>query len=208
MISVEGDRSALPEQDRVALFEQIALPHLDAAYRLARWLTRDEHDAQDVLQEAYLRAFKYFDAFAGGSARAWLLSIVRNSYYTLNDKRLPSSDSPVEELDVLIADGSEVPFGAERPSQEAARVIAGRREPEPDATSERAAERELVDRAIANLPDEFREVLVLREIEEFSYKEIAQVASIPIGTVMSRLSRARSLLRTALGESILEEQSP
>jgi RNA polymerase sigma-70 factor (ECF subfamily) len=194
MISAEGDRSTLPERDRVALFEQIALPHLDAAYRLARWLTRDDHDAQDVMQEAYLRAFKYFDAFAGGNARAWLLSIVRNSYYTLNDKRLPSSDSPVDEMDVLVADGS--------PS-----VIAGRREPDPDATSQRAAERELVDRAIAGLPDEFREVLVLREIEELSYKEIAQVANIPIGTVMSRLSRARSLLRTALGEHILEEQS-
>ena len=177
------------------MFEQIALPHLDAAYRLARWLTRDEHEAQDVTQEAYLRAFKYFDAFAGGNARAWLLSIVRNSYYTLNEKRLPSSDSPVEELDVLVADGSPA-------------LIAGRREPDPDAASQRAAERELVDRAIASLPDEFREVLVLREIEELSYKEIAQVANIPIGTVMSRLSRARSLLRTALGEHILEEQSP
>jgi RNA polymerase sigma factor (sigma-70 family) len=177
------------------LFEQIALPHLDAAYRLARWLTRDEHEAQDVMQEAYLRAFKYFHAFAGGNARAWLLSIVRNSYYTLNDKRLPSSDSPVEELDALVADGS--------PS-----VIAGRREPDPDETSQRAAERELVDRAITGLPDEFREVLVLREIEELSYKEIAQIAKIPIGTVMSRLSRARGLLRTALGESMLEEHSP
>jgi RNA polymerase sigma-70 factor (ECF subfamily) len=191
----EGDRSALPEPDRVALFEQIALPHLDAAYRLARWLTRDEHDAQDVLQDAYLRAFKYFEALGGGNARAWLLTIVRNSYYTLNEKRPPGADAPVEELDALVADGS--------PS-----VIAGRREPDPDASTLRAAERERVDQAIARLPDEFREVLVLREIEELSYKEIAQVASIPIGTVMSRLSRARNLLRTALGERITQEQSP
>lgn len=177
------------------MFEQIALPHLDAAYRLARWLTRDEHDAQDVLQDAYLRAFKYFEALGGGNARAWLLTIVRNSYYTLNEKRPPGADAPVEELDALVADGS--------PS-----VIAGRREPDPDASTLRAAERERVDQAIARLPDEFREVLVLREIEELSYKEIAQVASIPIGTVMSRLSRARNLLRTALGERITQEQSP
>jgi RNA polymerase sigma-70 factor (ECF subfamily) len=194
-MQLEGERSALPEPDRVASFEEIVLPHLDSAFRLARCLTRDEHDAQDVLQDAYLRAFKYFDAFAGGSARAWLLSIVRNSYYTLNDKRPPSSESSADELDILVADGSP-------------NVIAGRREPEPDAAVLRAAERDLVDRAIASLPDEFREVLVLRELEECSYKEIAKVTGIPIGTVMSRLSRARSYLRTALGERIAEEHDP
>src|SRR5438105_221440 len=105
-MSSEGNQSALPERDRAALFEEIALPHLDAAYRLARWLTRNDHDAQDVLQDAYLRAFKYFDAFAGGNARAWLLSIVRNSFYTLNDKRPPGSETSVDELDLLLADGS------------------------------------------------------------------------------------------------------
>ena len=176
------------------MFEQIVLPHLDAAYRLARWLARDEHDAEDVLQDAYLRAFKYFDAFTGGNARAWLLSIVRNSYYTLNDKRPPRGETAEHELELLVADGGST-------------VIAGRREPDPDEELLRAAERELVDRAIAGLPDEFREVLVLREIEQLSYKEIAAVTDIPIGTVMSRLSRGRKLLRAALSERMAEERT-
>jgi RNA polymerase sigma-70 factor, ECF subfamily len=194
-MKIEGARNAVSDTDRIALFEEVALPHLAAAYRLARWLTRDEHEAQDVVQDAYMRAFKYFDAFAGGNARAWLLSIVRNSYYTLNDKRPPRSDSSSDELDVLVADGS-------------SSVIAGRREIDPDTALLRAAERDLVDRAIADLPDEFREVVVLREFEDLSYKEIAHVADIPIGTVMSRLSRARRLLKAVLSDRIAEEREP
>jgi RNA polymerase sigma-70 factor (ECF subfamily) len=120
---------------------------------------------------------------------------VRNSYYTLNEKRPPGADAPVEELDALVADGS--------PS-----VIAGRREPDPDASTLRAAERERVDQAIARLPDEFREVLVLRRDRGTLLQGDRPGGEHPIGTVMSRLSRARNLLRTALGERITEEQSP
>lgn len=167
--------------DRTRRFEAAVLPHLDAAYNLARWLLRDEQSARDVVQEAYLRAFKFFDGFRGGDARPWLLGIVRNACFDwLGDK---SRDH--------------VEFDEERDSGalDPALERAGN---DPQHLLHRKLERAQVNAAIATLPPLFREVLILRELEELSYEEIALVAGIPVGTVMSRLSRARAMLRAAL----------
>ena len=159
-------------------FEQAVLPHLDAAYSLARWLTRNDQDAQDVTQESFLRAFRFFDGYQGGNMRAWLLTIVRNTCYTwLKQNRPPE---PVVEFDEEIH-SEEFPASVNPELQ----VLA-------------SADKATVHRALEELPDMFREVLVLREIEGMSYKEIADVASVSIGTVMSRLARARTRLRQAL----------
>jgi RNA polymerase sigma-70 factor (ECF subfamily) len=164
----------LDEQDRVR-FEQLVLPHLDAAFNLARWLLRGRADAEDVAQEATLRAFRFFRGFHGGDARAWLLQIVRNTCYTWLEK-----NRPVE----LTTE-----FNEEMHSQ-------------PGGTPETLAiagdNRERLTRALEELPARFREVLVLRELEGCSYKEIAAITSIPIGTVMSALARARQRLQRAL----------
>jgi RNA polymerase sigma-70 factor (ECF subfamily) len=159
-------------------FEQVVLPHLDAAYNLARWLTRNDQDAQDVTQEAFLRAFRFFDGYQGGNLRAWLLTIVRNTCYSwLHQNRPPET---AVEFDEEIHSG-ETPGGADPEIQ----VLA-------------SADKETLRRALEELPGIFREVLVLREIEGMSYKEIADVASVSMGTVMSRLARARTRLRQSL----------
>lgn len=161
-------------------FERLALPHLDAAYNLARWLTRNDHDAQDVVQEACLRAMRYFETFRGEQARPWLLQIVRHTCYSWLRQNRPA--------DVLAFDAADEAW------PEAAAPAAD----EPMAVAVRNADRALINRAIAALPIAFREVLVLRELEDLSYKEIARIADIPVGTVMSRLSRARALMQQAL----------
>ncbi len=161
-------------------FEALLMPHLDAAYNLARWLTRNDHDAQDVVQEAYLRAMRYFESFRGEQARPWLLQIVRHTTYAWLQQNRPG------DLVSLDAD--------ERASAEPAAPA----EQEPMAIAARNADRTLINRAIAALPVVFREVLVLRELEDLSYKEIARVVDVPVGTVMSRLSRARALMQQAL----------
>ena len=158
-------------------FEQTVLPHLDAAYNLARWLTRNDQDAQDVTQEACLRAFRFFDRYQGGSARAWLLTIVRNTCYTwLHKNRHPDSTEFDEEIH-----SSEVSSGTD-----------------PEVQALTAADKETVNHALEDLPDVFREALVLREMEGMSYREIADVTSVSLGTVMSRLARARTRLRHSL----------
>lgn len=159
-------------------FELLAMPHLDAAYNLARWLTSSSEDAQDVVQEAYLRAFKYFDGFKGEEVRPWLLSIVRRTAYTWLETNRPRE----------IIGGLDETEMTDIEAQQASKVET------PDAALLRNADRQLVDELVGRLPAEFREVIVLREIEELSYREIAAVAAIPIGTVMSRLARARRLL--------------
>jgi RNA polymerase sigma-70 factor (ECF subfamily) len=175
----------VPETARRERFEQTVLPHLDAAYNLARWLTRNDQDAQDVTQEACLRAFRFFDGYQGGNMRAWLLTIVRNTCYTwLHQNRAPGS--------------SEV-FDEEIHSAE----FSGSADPEIQVLA--SADRETVRRALEELPDIFREVLILREIEGMSYKEIAEVASVSLGTVMSRLARARTRLRQELGAALGKE---
>jgi RNA polymerase sigma-70 factor (ECF subfamily) len=174
------------EPTRTERFQQVALPHLNAAYNLARWLTRNDHDAEDIVQEAYLRAFKFFDGFHGEDARPWLLAVVRNTTYTwLQQRREHSLDTPFEEdLHSLDESGSVKALG--------------QMDSDPESILAQRDDGRLLNRALEQLPAEFREVLVLRELEDLSYKEIASIASIPIGTVMSRLARGRKLLGECL----------
>lgn len=165
-------------------FEKAALPHLSAAYNLARWLTRDETDAQDVVQEAYLRAFKHFGSFHGGDGRPWLLAIVRNTCYTwLQHNRSPeltiSLDDDLHEIES--------------------------KDLNPEALLLQSADTQMVRQALEGLPAEFREAIVLRELEGLSYKQIADVAEIPVGTVMSRLARARKRLQQILKSQMHKE---
>jgi len=165
------------ERERLKLYEQKVLPHLDAAYNLARWLAGNDHDAQDVAQEASLRAFRFFGNFRGENARAWLLAIVRNTFYTwLRKNRPPENTVEINEEALAVED-----------------VLAG-----VQAVNPPFADADAVRRAIAELPVEFREIVILREMEGFSYKEISDLAEVPIGTVMSRLARARKLLQKSL----------
>ena len=183
----------VPDRDRSEEFQRLAMPHLKSAYQLSRWLTRSDHDAEDVMQEAYMRAFKYFESFHGTDARTWLLSIVRNTYCTWRERQPARAEAdPIarvksDEADALFFE------------------LADEREPRPDAALLREADQTMVDAAIRALPLEFREVVVLREIEELSYKEIAAVLDVPIGTVMSRLARGREQLRRDLARRIDEE---
>lgn len=163
--------------ERSARFASQVLPYLDAAYNLARWLAREPADAQDVVQEAMLRALRYFDGFHGGDARVWLLAIVRNTFYTLRTKLPP--DHLREALDDDVH-----PLIDEHPSPEALALLAV------DVGS--------LQQALERLPPPLREVIVLRELEECSYKQIASITGQKIGTVMSRLARARERLKADL----------
>ena len=171
----------LDSQDQVR-FEQLVLPHLDAAFNLARWLLRSKADAEDVAQEAMLRSYKFFPSFRGGDARAWLLRIVRNTCYSWMEKN--SREGNMTEFD-------EEFHGPASPTPEEA-AIAGQ-------------DRARLTRALESLSPRAREALVLRELEGCSYKEIAAITSIPIGTVMSSLSRARRQLLAALVNLAHEE---
>src|SRR5229473_8271200 len=164
-------------QGELASFEEVMLPHLDAAHNLAKWLLRNEQDAQDVVQEAYLRAFKSFGGFHGSNGRAWLLTIVRNTSYTLLKKN--------RAVDLTTTFDEEVHASGDESASPAIIV-------------EHAEDAELVTKAMDELPAEFREILVLRHQEGLSYKEIADIAQIPPGTVMSRLARARGKLKEYL----------
>jgi RNA polymerase sigma factor (sigma-70 family) len=170
-------RDVLEPQDR-ARFEELVLPHLDAAFNLARWLLRGRADAQDATQEAMLRAFRFFRGFHGGDARAWLLQIVRNTCFTWLEKN--RSGELMAEFD------EELHL---QPSMT------------PEALAIAGSDRERLARALEELPPRFREVLVLRELEGCSYKEIATITSTPIGSVMSALARARQRLQRILTES-------
>lgn len=168
-------------------FEQVTLPHLSAAHNLARWLTSDDQDAADVVQEAYLRALRSFDTFRGGDGRAWLLAIVRNACWDHLRRHRPHELASFDE-DLHTPD------------------TAG---PTPETLLIQQADQARVRAAMEALPSSWREVLILREMEGMSYKEIAEVAGIPIGTVMSRLARARSGLQQALqAREQLEGQQP
>ena len=165
-------------------FAQACLPHLDAAYNLARWLTRNDHDAEDVVQESYLRAFRFFDGFRGGEGRAWLLTIVRHTCYSWLEKNRPAEVSAG--FDEEAPAGDRAGFDPDMMAAEGGN---------PEAIALQNAHRRILNQAIAALPLGFREVLILRELEDLSYKEIARVVDVPVGTVMSRLARARKLLR-------------
>jgi len=162
-------------------FEAMVLPHMDSAFNVARWMTHHDQNAEDVVQEAYMRAFKFFPGYRGGDARAWLLAIVRNTFYTWyqqNHEVVPEAVCD-EEMDSLQACDI-------------------RHDDNPEAISIRSENRRQVHRAIRGLRLEFREVVVLRELEELSYKEIAAIVGIPMGTVMSRLGRGRQQLAVLL----------
>jgi RNA polymerase sigma-70 factor, ECF subfamily len=157
-------------------FDEVVLPHLDAGYRLARWLMRNEHDAEDVVQEASLRAFRYFRTFAGGNGRAWFLRIVRNTCCGWRGRSLQALTDPFDEE----------------------KHHSDRSASDPETLLLKSDDATLVEQAMSKLPDHFHQLLVLRELEGLSYQELADVMEIPIGTVMSRLSRAREALRGAL----------
>jgi len=169
------------------------MPHLDAAYNLARWLTRNDDDAEDVVQEAFVRAYRFFDSLKEDDARPWLLAIVRNSAYTWLRKNRPADVVPMDDMSMIPEDSPSI--GHASPSDS-----------NPEVVLLQSASRKLVNQALEDLPVGFREVLVMRELEDLSYKEIASVAGIPIGTVMSRLSRGREMLKQAL-EQRLERAS-
>jgi RNA polymerase sigma factor (sigma-70 family) len=162
-------------------FERALLPHMRAAYNLARWLTRTDQDAEDVVQEAYLRAVRFFGGFRGGDAKAWLLTIVRNTSHSAWQRGR--------------AAGATVPLDEDTPEVEDAALG-------PEDLLLQKASRQEVREALDALPVEFREVVVLRELEGLSYKEMAEVTQLPIGTVMSRLARARARLRRGLQERL------
>jgi RNA polymerase sigma-70 factor (ECF subfamily) len=185
--SSEKSRRVEARVDRRDSFEDLILPHLNAAYNLARWLTRNEQDAEDVVQEAYLRAYSSFDTFQPErDGRGWMLRIVQNTCYTWLRKNRPN----------------ELRTGMDDFGHEALSPL-----PDPEVELLRRTSSDVMRKAIEELPIEFREVIILRELEELSYSEIARILDIPKGTVMSRLSRGRAELqrkvsRTAIGKTV------
>jgi RNA polymerase sigma-70 factor (ECF subfamily) len=177
----------LRDDEERARFERVILPHLDAAYNLARWLTRNDHDAEDVVQEACLRARQFFGGFRGSDGRAWMLKVVRNTCYTWLERNRPRTPAiAFDDEKHSAADPGASPLGLALRSENV----------------------QMLRQAIEQLPPEYREVIVLRELEGFSYKEIAGIAAIPPGTVMSRLARARERLQQALAGHANEETTP
>ena len=176
--------TSLSEQSKVVRFEEIALPHFAAAYNLARWLVHNDQDAEDIVQESFLRAFKSFSGYYGGNSRAWLLTIVRNTCYTwLQQNRVLRQAEPIDDkLDELGLDFAD-----------------------PEVLLLQNVDAQIVRQALQDLPVEFREVVVLREMEDLSYKEIANVVDLPIGTVMSRLARGRKRLQALLARRMGKE---
>jgi RNA polymerase sigma-70 factor (ECF subfamily) len=174
----------LNNQDRQAQFEQTILPHINAAFNLARWMIKNDQDAEDVVQESYLRAYKYFSSYQGGDSRAWLLTIVRNTCYTwLHENQAQALTVDLdEEISSAEIDGDD-----------------------PEQRLQIKADQQSVTHALEELPAAYRELIVLRELEGMSYKEIALIARVPIGTVMSRLARARQRLKAYLGQRDNEE---
>jgi RNA polymerase sigma-70 factor, ECF subfamily len=171
----------IAERRRRSRFERVVLPHLDAAYALARWLTRNDADAADVAQEAVLRAYRYFDTYREGDAKSWLLRIVRRTCYSWLERNRPADVVPLE------AEAGEGDGGPGAP------LAAGNTE----ALLQSRSDLRRLDVLVEALPAPLREVIVLRELNDLGYREIAEVTGVPIGTVMSRLHRARSALRRA-----------
>jgi RNA polymerase sigma factor (sigma-70 family) len=176
----------LPDQENRSRFEQLVLPHLDAAYNLAYWLTRNQADAQDVVQEAYLRAWRFFPNFRGGDECAWLLTIVRNTCFTWMQKNRAAGSTVA--FDEALHDGADERL-------------------EPVDAMTRQDDTEALKKTIEELPAELREVVVLRELQGLSYKEIAKITAVPLGTVMSVLSRARDRLEECLKAKLAKENA-
>jgi RNA polymerase sigma-70 factor (ECF subfamily) len=175
-------------KDERAVFDEVFLPHMAEAYRLAQWLTGNSYDAEDVVQDAALRAFRGIKSFGAVNARAWSLTVVRNTAYSWLTKNRPKS--VVFTDDLSFTEQQELEQGGPQ----------GIKTETPEEIALFKAEAEDVQRALAQLPAYFREVIVLREINQLNYRDIAEITNIPIGTVMSRLSRGRQLLITLLGD--------
>jgi len=181
---VSEERNHLEQRNKLQLFEATVLPHLSAAYNFARWLLRDKSGAEDVVQESYLRALKYFRGYHGGDSRAWLLTIVRNtSYNWLQQNRSRELMNPIDDTTLALTTT----------------------DANPETVLLQRIDQDLLREALAELPIEFREVLILREMEGLSYKEIAALAELPIGTVMSRLARARARMQQRLAGRLNQE---
>jgi len=172
----------MADPDTARRFETLVLPHMNSAFNVARWLTHNDQDAQDVVQEAYLRAFRFFGGFHGEDARAWLLSIVRNTFYTWHHQNRGHATETTE-------------FEENMHSLE---TSTSDHDDSPEAMLIRSQSQKRVQKALQGLRLEYREVIVLRELEELSYKEIADIVGIPMGTVMSRLGRGRQQLAALL----------
>jgi RNA polymerase sigma-70 factor (ECF subfamily) len=183
IVVVKKREESQAEKDDSISFEAMMLPHLDAAHNLAKWLLRNEQDAQDVVQEAFLRAFKSFGGFHGSNGAAWLLTIVRNTSYTLLKKN--------QAVDFTTLFDEEI-------------HVAGHESVSPPTILEHSEDAEMIREAMDELPVEFREILTLRHQEGLSYKEIADIAQIAPGTVMSRLARARAKLKENLAARMSE----
>jgi RNA polymerase sigma-70 factor (ECF subfamily) len=162
-------------------FDEVVLPHLDAAYRLARWLVGNEHDAEDIVQEASLRALRYFRTFNGGNGRAWFLKIVRNTTWGWRHRAVQALTDPFDEEQ----------HSSRRPTAD------------PETLLLHTDDVALIERTLRNLPHRFRELLVLRDLEDLSYRELADVLEVPIGTIMSGLSRARQAFRVAVNKELM-----
>jgi RNA polymerase sigma factor (sigma-70 family) len=191
-------RLVMNEETKARQFRDVALPHLDAAYNLARWLTRNAQDADDVVQDAYMRAYQFFDGFRGTNPRAWILAIVRNSYYAWTRKTRAQAAVRLHATPAGAADN-------ENDVQEIELPDPGHEDAETALI--RKAEADTLHALIAALPVAFRETLVLREMEELPYQQIAEITGAPIGTVMSRLARARGLLQKAWAKHQDKERS-
>ena len=178
--STRAGRTVMDAARKRALFEEIVIPHLNAAYNLARWLTRNSDDAEDLVQESYLRAFRSFDAFQGRDGRAWLLAVVRNTCFTWLRKQ---GDRPTSEFDEQMH-------------------AAADRSPNAESVLLNQAALGSLNDCLEALPPEFREAIVLRELEELSYQEISVIARVPVGTVMSRIARGRKRLQQCLAGAL------
>ena len=174
----------MEKKEKDSLFTEEIIPHLDAAYNLAWWLARNEHDAQDIVQDSFARAYSYFSSFSGKDGKKWLLAIVRNTFYTWHHKKQVRKSIEVSEEQI----DDQIVY-----------------ERTPEKELETKDKQEVVRIALNSLPLEFREVIILREMESLSYKEIAAMTRIPIGTVMSRLARGRDMLRAHLSLQLNEE---
>jgi RNA polymerase sigma factor (sigma-70 family) len=184
----ETSVATLQNKDERAMFDEVFLPHMAEAYRLAQWLTGNSYDAEDVVQDAALRAFRGIKSFGAVNARAWSLTVVRNTAYSWLTKNRPKS--VVFTDDLSFTEQQELEQGGPQ----------GIKTETPEEIALFKAEAEDVQRALAQLPAHFREVIVLREVNQLNYRDIAEITNIPIGTVMSRLSRGRQLLITLLGD--------
>jgi RNA polymerase sigma-70 factor (ECF subfamily) len=173
MRAVEPVKQGVGTESKTANFEAVFMPHLDAAYNLARWLTRDPSDADDVVQEAFMRAFKFSEGFKGGDSRSWILKIVRNTCFTWLKKNR----------------SKELVYELEEDQHEA---VTGN----PEELLLENADKKLLKELLDELPPSYKEIIVLRDLEGLSYKEISSVTELPLGTVMSRLARARKRLQT------------